>query len=246
MFMARRTSSPFWTAALSSVCISLSLCAAEAKASHPSGLVEPVLHVDQAHVALTLDACMGGFDRRIADMLIAKRIPATIFATSRWIRHNPEGLALLLAHKDLFEIEDHGAEHIPAVLGYVTVFGLQSAGTKDAVLAEVDGGAQSIREATGLTPLWYRDATALYTPSLLSDITSHGFKVAGFSLNADFGASLPAQSVAQRIKAAKGGDVIIAHINQPTRSSGAGVVQGVLDLAARGVRFIRLDAGTAK
>ena len=39
----------------------------------------------------------------------------------------------------------------------------------------------------------------------------------------------------------KDGDVIIAHINQPTHSAGAGLVKGLLDLKAKGVTFVRLD-----
>jgi hypothetical protein len=55
------------------------------------------------------------------------------------------------------------------------------------------------------------------------------------------GASLPAHSVAERIARATSSDVIVAHINQPHRSSGAGVVAGVSELQHRGPRFIRLD-----
>jgi hypothetical protein len=58
------------------------------------------------------------------------------------------------------------------------------------------------------------------------------------------GASLPAASVERRIRAAKNGDVIIAHINQPKRVSGAGVAAGLLALHAEGVRFVRLDDAT--
>ena len=69
-----------------------------------------------------------------------------------------------------------------------------------------------------------------------------GYRVAGYSLNADFGASLAADKVAARIADAKDGDVIIAHINQPKRASGAGVAEGVLRLKAKGFAFDWLDA----
>ena len=68
-----------------------------------------------------------------------------------------------------------------------------------------------------------------------------GFGIAGYSLNADEGASLPAHSVAERIAKATNGEVIVAHINQPYRSSGAGVVAGVSELQRRGASFLRLD-----
>ena len=36
--------------------------------------------------------------------------------------------------------------------------------------------------------------------------------------------------------------MIIAHVNQPGRPSGAGVVQGILALKARGYLFVKLGA----
>ena len=68
-------------------------------------------------VALTLDACSGRFDDDLIGFLIRHRIPATIFATKRWLDRNPEGVAIIRAHLDLFDVEDHGENHIPAVIG---------------------------------------------------------------------------------------------------------------------------------
>lgn len=45
---------------------------------------------------------------------------------------------------------------------------------------------------------------------------------------------------AKRIAGARDGDVIIAHINQPKRASGAGVAEGILALKAKGYRFVLL------
>jgi glycosyltransferase involved in cell wall biosynthesis len=67
-----------------------------------------------------------------------------------------------------------------------------------------------------------------------------GYKIAGFSLNADYGASASAATAAKRISAAKNGDVVIAHINQPNRPAGAGIAAGLIELKERGVRFVLL------
>ena len=85
-------------------------------ASAGTGLVEPTLKMTPQHdgkvrVAMTLDACMGKTDHRILDTLVKERIPATIFVTARWLKHNSEALAVLTAHPDLFEIENHGENH---------------------------------------------------------------------------------------------------------------------------------------
>jgi hypothetical protein len=67
-----------------------------------------------------------------------------------------------------------------------------------------------------------------------------GYKIGGYSLNGDQGASLLAPVVARRISAARDGDVIISHINQPTRSAGEGVAKGILALQAKGMKFVKL------
>src|SRR5690606_19955974 len=91
------------------------------KAGHdPIRAVEPQLQIARGgaaspQVALTLDACMGRTDHRILDMLVQNRIPATIFVTGRWIKQNPAAMAVLKANADLFDIENHGAMHIPAI-----------------------------------------------------------------------------------------------------------------------------------
>jgi peptidoglycan/xylan/chitin deacetylase (PgdA/CDA1 family) len=196
---------------------------------------------DRLTVALTLDACPGAFDERIAAALVKGGTPATIFVTELWLRRNPAGLAFLLAHRDLFGIENHGELHIPPVLGHRSIFGLPVAGDLVAVRREVTEGATCIGTTTGAASRWYRAAGGYYSPSAMPAIQELGFGIAGYSLNADVGASLPARSVAGRIVNATNGEIIVAHINQPDRSSGEGVVAGIWELQRRGVRFLRLD-----
>jgi peptidoglycan/xylan/chitin deacetylase (PgdA/CDA1 family) len=68
-------------------------------------------------VALTLDACSGKYDSDLIEFLIRNRIPVTIFATKKWLDHNPTGVTVIKAHLDLFDVENHGENHIPAVIG---------------------------------------------------------------------------------------------------------------------------------
>lgn len=195
-------------------------------------------------VALTLDACSGGFDRRVAEALIAWSVPATLFLTARWIASNPQGLSLIRDNAALFAIGNHGAAHIAPVLGATSVYGVKAAGDLESIRVEVQGGAEAIRRATGVTPKWYRGATALYSPEAIPVIEQEGFALAGFSLNGDDGASLAAAAVIQRFVRARHGDVIIAHINQPHRPSGAGVVAGIRALLDQGVKFTKLEPTT--
>jgi len=209
-------------------------------------LIEPTMRLARLasgvpEIALTFDACPGAFDWRIAETLVALGTPATIFVTGRWMRLNPSGLAYLLAHRDIFALENHGEWHIPPVLGPRRVFGLAAAGDLDTVRREVTRGAADIESAAGVTPRWYRAATGYYSRAAMETILDLGYGLAGYSLNADMGASLPSKAVEGRIARAVSGDVIVAHINQPRRSSGQGVVAGLRALQARGARFVRLD-----
>ena len=192
-------------------------------------------------VALTFDACSGAVDLRILNVLIEHSIPATLFVTHRWLKHNPGAITLLMAHPELFQIENHGDQHVPAITDIPSLYGLKTAGSLASVKQEVDGGAAAVLLATGKSPHWFRGATAVYSRDALDSIRAEGYSIAGFSLNADMGASLPAATVAKRIAAAKSGDVIIAHINQPSHSAGKGVAEGIQRLLASGTVFVKLD-----
>lgn len=222
------------------------LLAAGAASAAPAKLVEPGLHLPPAstrgevRVAVTLDACGGRTDMRILSALVDNRIPATIFATGIWLRHNPDAVAVLKAHPDLFEIENHGARHVPAIDRPLSVYGIPGAGSADGVAAEVRGGAEALGKAGLPAPHWFRGATAKYTPSAMTEIEGLGFRIAGYSINADGGSLLGAATTARNVERARDGDVLIAHINQPTHAAGAGLVKGLLALKARGVTFVRL------
>jgi peptidoglycan/xylan/chitin deacetylase (PgdA/CDA1 family) len=194
-------------------------------------------------VALTLDACSGKFDEDVVQFLIRNRIPATFFVTAKWLRSNPRGVALLKANLDLFDIEDHGENHIPAVIGIGRkVYGIPGEPDVLHLRREVLEGAKAIEAVTGVPPHWYRGATAVYDQAASDEIRRMGFKIAGFSVNADAGATLDQRQIIDRLKRVKGGDVVIAHMKKPTGSTAEGLSVGLLDLLPRGLVFVRLDA----
>lgn len=221
-------------------------------------LLEPQLRLlpaqdrNRPQVAITLDACMGKTDMRILSVLIAEEIPATIFVTARWLRSNPEVVSVLRQHPDLFEIENHGENHVPAVDVPMSIYGIAAAGSAAAVEQEVAGGSAAIQAAGFPRPVWFRGSTAKYDVSAIRQIRAMGYRVAGYSLNGDGGSLLGAALSEKKIAAAKDGDVIIAHVNQPGHAAGEGVARALTSLKRRGVRFVRLseaaevgDAGTA-
>ena len=125
-----------------------------------AGNHEPPLEVHQTLVtenaqekiaALTLDACSGEYDARMMAFLIEHKIPATLFVTKRWLDKNPAAFAEIKSHPELFEIETHGARHIPAVVGKDRhVFGIAGSPDLEHLKQEVAGGAQAV-EKLGVT-----------------------------------------------------------------------------------------------
>ena len=212
-----------------------------------SDLIEYHMHMSPAadgkRVALTFDACMGKVDERILQSLVDNKIKATIFVTARWSKYNAPTIAILKSHPELFEIENHGAQHIAAVDQPVLIYGKPAAGDAEAVKAEVTGGADAVQKNFGITPKWFRGATAEYTSSSMTQIKAMGFKLAGFTFSGDGGAMFTAAHTTRLIAKAKDGDVILTHINQPGRAAGEGVVAGIMQLKEAGFTFVTLNEG---
>ncbi len=193
-------------------------------------------------VALTLDACSGGFDGDLIQFLIEKKVPATIFVTKKWIDKNPRGLAVLKSHLELFDIEDHGENHVPAVIGAGRrIYGILGQPDIVHLRKEVLEGARAIEATTHVAPRWYRGATAEYDPQSIAEIRQMGFRIAGFSINADAGATLKRAQVIHRMRQVKAGDVIIAHMNKPRSDTAEGLVVAIAEIQRRGLVFVRLD-----
>lgn len=196
----------------------------------------------ERRVALTLDACSGGFDAELVEFLVRNRIPATIFTTKRWLDRNPVGLAALKEHPELFEIEDHGENHVPAVIGSGRkVYGIQGEPDVVHLRREVLRGALAVEAASGAPPHWYRGAGGIYDQRAADEIRRLGYAIAGFSINADAGATLTRQQIEERLSHVRGGDVILAHMNKPAAQTAEGLRPALLALLRRGLVFVRLD-----
>lgn len=193
-------------------------------------------------IALTLDACSGKYDSDLIQFLIKEHIPATLFATKKWLDRNPEGLAVIKAHLDLFDVEDHGENHIPAVIGKERrVYGIVGEPDLIHLRREVIEGARAVEQATGISPHWYRGATAEYDAEAVTEIENLGYKIAGFSVNADAGATLKKTAIEERLRNVKQGDIIIAHMNKPASDTAEGLSVALKYLLQKGFVFVRLD-----
>jgi peptidoglycan/xylan/chitin deacetylase (PgdA/CDA1 family) len=191
-------------------------------------------------VALTLDACGGGYDRELVATLVRLQVPATVFVTRRWMVAHRAAMQELMAHPALFEIQNHGDAHVPAIVGSA-VFGMPGAADAAAIEAEVAAGARAIAAATGRATTWYRGAGAVYDVQGEQAIARLGHRIAGFSVNADDGGTLAADAVARRLRQVEPGDIVIAHLNRPGSGTAPALATALPQLLARGLRFVTLS-----
>jgi len=193
----------------------------------------------QRGVALTLDACDGKTDMRIIALLRDLRIPAAIFVTNRWLRDNAD-LAADLATDPLFSLEAHGTRHKPASVDGRTAYNIPGTANIAALVDEVENNARSIAAVTGKRPRWYRSGTAFYDDVALLVIQDLGFSVAGFSISADQGGTMPAKAVGQRLLSAKDGDILLLHVNRPESGTFEGLQEALLQMTEAGIKFVGL------
>jgi peptidoglycan/xylan/chitin deacetylase (PgdA/CDA1 family) len=193
-------------------------------------------------VALTLDACGGAFDHKLLALLVQQRISATLFVTQRWLDANAAAVREILLHPDLFELQNHGKRHRPVLLGPdQRLYGMTGQPDLASLTAEVNGASESIQALTGRAPRYFRGAGAAYDQAGLDVIQRQGFQVAGFSVNADAGATLSGAQVAARLHSVQLGDVVLAHINHPSGGTAQGFALALPGLKARGLVFVKLS-----
>jgi peptidoglycan/xylan/chitin deacetylase (PgdA/CDA1 family) len=122
-----------------------------------------------------------------------------------------------------------------------TVYGIPGEPDVVHLRREVVEGGRAVEKAVGVAPHWYRGATGEYDAQSVREIGKLGYKIAGFSVNADNGATLKKRTIEKRLARVKAGDVIIAHMNKPESDSAEGLAVGLAALLKAGFVFVRLD-----
>jgi len=197
-------------------------------------------------IALTFDACGGpsgsGLDQELVDTLREFRVPATLFLNSRWIDAHPHETQALI-DDPLFLIHNHGTRHTPLSVTGRAAYGI--AGTEDpaAAIAEIEDNRNLLR-SYGVESDWFRSGTAHYDDVAVEIARDRGVKIAGFTVNADYGATAPANQVAAAIMDAPDGAIVLAHMNQPSSGTAAGVRAALEQMRGGTHRFVFID-GTA-
>lgn len=199
---------------------------------------------DTGGVALTLDYCGGpggsATDHTILNLLRERGLPATLFLNARWITANPV-LAKELAEDPLFEIANHGSQHLPLSVIGQSAYGIPGTAGPGAVYDEIMVNHTIIADLTGKPPRFFRSGTAHLDEIAAQICLALGQIPTGFSINGDAGATYPAPLVAQEISRARPGDIIIAHGNQPAAATGEGLTVAVQQFQGRESKFNRLE-----
>ena len=212
------------------------------------GIVDRVAPEDDPSIktiALTFDLCggkMAGTDEKLIKFLIHNEIPATFFLSSEWIdAREDDELTREMINAPFFEIANHGTKHVPLSVNGRYAYKIKGTGSAGEVFDEVEVNAQKIRRLTGKEPAFFRSGTAHYDDVSVGIVSAMGYKIAGFSINGDEGATASASKVKSNILAAKGGEIVLCHANRPGSGTADGVIAAVGELKRRGFVFVTLN-----
>ena len=196
-------------------------------------------------LALTFDACGGsvranGYDASLIDYLNKNQIPATLFISGKWIDANPR-LFLQLAANNLFEIGNHGLNHVPCSVNGKSAYNIKGTVSVAEVIAEIDGNDQKIRSLTGRVPHYYRSGTNYYDEIAVKIVQDLGYQAVGYSVLGDAGATFNREQVKKALLDARAGSIVIFHFNHPEGDTAEGIKDAIPILINRGFKFVKLS-----
>lgn len=208
-----------------------------------SGVVNKI-NTTKKIIALTFDACGGrygsDYDEELIQYLIDEEIPATLFINRRWIEVNKDKF-LDLANNDLFEIENHGYEHRPLSVTPNSIYGIDGTNSIEGVIDEIKLNEKTICELTGRKTKFFRSGTAYYDNVAAQIASDLGYKIIGFSVNGDAGATFSKTQIENALSKSTSGDIVICHFNQPNKYTYEGLQYILKTLREKGYSFVKLE-----
>lgn len=203
-------------------------------------------HPDAGGVALTFDACGGGhagsgYDEALIETLRRRHVPATLYLNARWIHDNP-AVAAELADDPLFVLASHGVRHVPLSVNGRAAYGITGTADVGEAHDEITAGFDWFVTHTGAAPATMRPGTAHCDDVAAALALDLGAPIAGFSVNADDGATLGASAIVARLRAVAAGDIVLGHFNRPGGQTAEALATVLPRLLDAGVRFVTLGA----
>lgn len=210
---------------------------------HVDGVVSRVITKKKV-IYLTFDACGGGrgsgYDAGLIQFLIDHKIEATLFINSRWIDANPETF-MELSKNPLFSLQNHGTRHKPLSLTPRRAYGIRSTGNEELTRDEILGNHEKMKSLTGIAPKFFRAGTAYYDVYSVELANDLGYRVIGFDVNGDGGATFNPKKILKQAHKARPGSIFIFHMNKPRKSTFAGLRLAYEYWRSLGYTFRRLD-----
>lgn len=204
---------------------------------------------NKQQIALTFDACGGPngsqYDEELISFLIEEKIPATLFVNEQWILAN-ETLFLMLADEPLFQIENHGTDHLPLSVNGGEAWGIPATTSAEAAYEEIMGNHETVRELIGKEMKYFRSGTAYYDEVAVELANALGYQVVNYDILGDAGATFTNTQVENALLQAEAGSIALLHMNQPQSGTAEGVINAVPKLREQGFEFVRLDEITLK
>jgi peptidoglycan/xylan/chitin deacetylase (PgdA/CDA1 family) len=197
----------------------------------------PVLHGprSEAVVALTFDACptslTDGYDEAIAQVLIERKLPATMFLSGRWVEGHQAEARELAKH---FEIGNHGYAHQDARQAHLTY---------QEALEDIRRAQHTIERITGKTPRYYRPPAERFNDSVLRAARDLGLTTVLHDVaSGDPDPNLAAYAIVKYVNwKTKPGSILIFHINGKGWTTHRTLPSIIEKLSARGLRFVTVS-----
>lgn len=198
---------------------------------------------EEKEMALTFDACGGpygsGYDEELIRFLQEEEIPATLFVNERWIVEN-EDLFLQLAADPLFQIENHGSEHLPLSVSGREAWGIAGTNSAEEVYDEIMNNHERVKQLTGREMSLFRSGTAFYDEVAVELAEELGYTVLNFDILGDAGATFSKKQVKEALLSAQPGSIALLHMNQPSSETAQGVIEAIPLLQKQGFQFVHL------
>jgi len=208
--------------------------------------VDEDICTQKKYIAFTFDGCGGrhgnGFDKELIDFLNSENITATLFVTGKWIDANFKTF-LRLSRDTLFEIENHGLNHIPCSIDGESEYGIHGTLNVAAAFDEIEANARKIEAITKHKPRFYRSATAFIDEVCARMAGQLGITAISFQvLSGDAVPFTPVTVIEENVlKTIKPGAIIIMHFNHPEWYTYESMREIVPKLRKMGYKFVRLN-----
>lgn len=193
------------------------------------------LPTQEKQVALTFDACESRtpafLDRKIVEILLAERLPCTLFISGRFAVRNRRELERLAAY-DFIEIENHSLNHRQH---------MEKLSPED-IQREVLENEKLLQEITGKKTVFFRFPAGNYDRAALQTVESLGYRVVHWS----FASGDPSPAATARrlenwvVGQTKPAAILIFHINGRGWATAEALPHILSTLRQRGYRFVKL------